>query len=76
MAATATSCASSSWPTSGAEALAGADVDQRVREAMQRYVALLEALCREAPYNWFNFFDFWADDDKPAAARDAHDARA
>jgi predicted LPLAT superfamily acyltransferase len=34
--------------------------ETRVREAMQRYVALLEALCRESPYNWFNFFDFWA----------------
>lgn len=38
------------------------DVEQRVREATQRYVALLESLCRESPYNWFNFFDFWADD--------------
>ncbi|MEO8153424.1 MAG: acyl-CoA synthetase [Rhizobacter sp.] len=34
--------------------------DQRVREAMQRYVALLDSLCRESPYNWFNFYDFWA----------------
>jgi predicted LPLAT superfamily acyltransferase len=33
---------------------------------MLRYVAILEALCREAPYNWFNFYDFWADD-APAA---------
>ena len=24
------------------------------------YVARLEHYCREAPYNWFNFFDFWA----------------
>ena len=29
-------------------------------EVMRRYVARLEALCREAPYNWFNFYDFWA----------------
>lgn len=29
-------------------------------EIMRRYVAWLEALCREAPYNWFNFYDFWA----------------
>jgi len=43
------------------------DVDTQVREAMQRYVTLLETLCREAPYNWFNFFDFWATDaaDRP-----------
>jgi predicted LPLAT superfamily acyltransferase len=24
------------------------------------YVARLEHYCRAAPYNWFNFFDFWA----------------
>jgi predicted LPLAT superfamily acyltransferase len=29
-------------------------------EIMRRYVSRLEALCREAPYNWFNFYDFWA----------------
>ena len=45
----------------------GLDTDTRVREAMQRYVTLLESLCRESPYNWFNFFDFWA----PDAAADA-----
>jgi predicted LPLAT superfamily acyltransferase len=45
------------------------DTDSRVREAMQRYVALLETLCRESPYNWFNFFDFWATDaaDRPVS---------
>ncbi len=40
----------------------GLDLDARVRDAMQRYVTLLESLCRESPYNWFNFFDFWAAD--------------
>lgn len=25
-----------------------------------QYVSRLEHYCREAPYNWFNFFDFWA----------------
>ena len=44
----------------------GLDVDQRVRAAMQRYVALLEALCVESPYNWFNFYDFWATADDAA----------
>lgn len=28
-------------------------------DAMQSYVGMLERLAREAPYNWFNFFDFW-----------------
>jgi predicted LPLAT superfamily acyltransferase len=26
---------------------------------MQRYVERLEHYCRIAPYNWFNFYDFW-----------------
>jgi predicted LPLAT superfamily acyltransferase len=26
------------------------------------YVARLEALCREAPYNWFNFYDYWREE--------------
>jgi len=30
-----------------------------VRDAVARYVALLEAHCRSDPYNWFNFYDFW-----------------
>ena len=40
-----------------------ADTDALIRATVERYVAQLEALCREAPYNWFNFFDFWADAD-------------
>lgn len=45
----------------------GLDLDTRVRVALQRYVTLLETLCRESPYNWFNFYDFWAADaaDRP-----------
>ena len=41
----------------------GLDTDQRVRAAVERYVALLDALCVESPYNWFNFYDFWATDE-------------
>lgn len=33
--------------------------DGAIREAVGRYVARLEEYCREHPYNWFNFFDFW-----------------
>ncbi len=32
---------------------------QAVHAAMTRYAALMEQYCRQAPYNWFNFFDFW-----------------
>lgn len=27
---------------------------------MRRYVSCLEKHCRAAPFNWFNFYDFWA----------------
>ena len=30
-----------------------------VQRSLDRYVELLEQHCREAPDNWFNFFDFW-----------------
>ena len=31
-----------------------------IQQAQKRYVALLEAKCVETPWNWFNFYDFWA----------------
>lgn len=39
--------------------------DNRLREALVAYVQRLEALCREAPTNWFNFFDYWNEDAPP-----------
>jgi predicted LPLAT superfamily acyltransferase len=30
-----------------------------MQAAITRYAALLDQYCRMAPYNWFNFFDFW-----------------
>lgn len=33
--------------------------DVMVEKAMRRYVERLEHYCRLAPYNWFNFYDFW-----------------
>jgi predicted LPLAT superfamily acyltransferase len=30
-----------------------------IEAAITRYAALLEQHCRDDPYNWFNFFDFW-----------------
>jgi predicted LPLAT superfamily acyltransferase len=33
--------------------------DAALEAAITRYAALLDQYCREAPYNWFNFFDFW-----------------
>jgi hypothetical protein len=42
--------------------------DAAIRQALEDYVRMLESLCRDAPYNWFNFFDFWGED---AAGRKA-----
>ena len=52
----------------GAVDASAAGRDAAVRAALERYVATLEALCREAPYNWFNFYDFWADAETSPAA--------
>lgn len=30
-----------------------------IRQSMEKYVAILEDMVRENPYQWFNFFDFW-----------------
>lgn len=35
------------------------DSRQAIATAMQRYVERLEHYCRSAPYNWFNFYDYW-----------------
>lgn len=32
-----------------------------VRTALDRYAQLLDRHCRNDPYNWFNFYDFWRD---------------
>jgi len=36
------------------------DRDASVRPWVERYARRLENYCRLAPYNWFNFYDFWA----------------
>jgi predicted LPLAT superfamily acyltransferase len=33
--------------------------DRAVEEPLKRYAGRLEHYCREAPYNWFNFYDYW-----------------
>ena len=33
--------------------------DLLLRQTQQRYVERLEHYCRDAPYNWYNFYDFW-----------------
>lgn len=41
---------------------------QEIECGMTRYAQMLETHCRQAPYNWFNFFDFWQSAPAPADA--------
>lgn len=33
--------------------------DEAIHHAMDRFVTLLQTHCRQAPWNWFNFYEFW-----------------
>jgi len=48
----------------------GVDRDERaaaIDAALAEYVKRLEARCVDAPYNWFNFYDFWKGPEAEAA---------
>jgi predicted LPLAT superfamily acyltransferase len=47
-------------PIADFSAVSRAGRDDAIRAGVVRYARRLEAYCREHPYNWFNFFDFWA----------------
>ncbi|NND00085.1 MAG: hypothetical protein HKN85_07885 [Gammaproteobacteria bacterium] len=38
--------------------------EQELQHYAQQYAAALEQRCARAPYQWFNFYDFWAQHDK------------
>jgi len=38
--------------------------DQIVEQWIRLYASRLEHYCREAPFNWFNFYDFWSSDEE------------
>jgi predicted LPLAT superfamily acyltransferase len=39
--------------------VANGDRPEAVERAIRDYVGRLEHFCRRAPYNWFNFYEFW-----------------
>jgi predicted LPLAT superfamily acyltransferase len=49
-------------PFAQAISLGRADRDADIQSWMQRYAARLEYHSRRAPYNWFNFYDYWRED--------------
>ena len=46
-------------PLADFSAVARDQRDAALKAAISRYAALLDQYSRKAPYNWFNFFDFW-----------------
>lgn len=47
---------------------AASDRPAAIATAMTDYATLLDRYCRAAPYNWFNFFDFWQSAANPRQA--------
>ena len=42
-------------------ALPRSDRDKHLRELATAYAGRLEHYCTVAPYEWFNFFDYWGE---------------
>jgi predicted LPLAT superfamily acyltransferase len=47
-------------PFANAIPLGSREREAAVRPWVERYARRLEHQCRDAPYNWFNFYDYWA----------------
>lgn len=45
--------------------------DVALAACVERYARRVEHYCRMAPYNWFNFYDFWAAETRAARAEKA-----
>lgn len=41
------------------------DRERQLQQVVARFAQRLEHFCRLAPYNWFNFYDFWNEESKP-----------
>ncbi len=54
--------------------IARKDRHSALAEHVQRYASRLEHYVRLAPYNWFNFYDFWENDARRRTDDDAHGA--
>ncbi len=48
--------------------------DAELRQTIQRFADRVAHHARSAPYNWFNFYDFWRADDSQTPAGAGADA--
>lgn len=51
--------------------LARTERAQQLQSIIERYAGRLEHYCLKAPYQWFNFYNFWQKDDKQHISRTA-----
>lgn len=49
-------------PIAGPRRVARPEREKYARELLERYAQLLEAVCLEHPFQWFNFYDFWGEE--------------
>ena len=49
-------------PLAAAERVRRPEREAWAHELLLRYVARIEETCRRHPFQWFNFFDFWAEE--------------
>ena len=42
-----------------AKKMTPAEREAAMHVAIERYAERLSQHCRQTPYNWFNFYDFW-----------------
>ena len=52
-----------SWPIYPGGRVPRSDRSAVVHRMVEAYAAVLETAVLEAPYQWFNFFDFWSEDE-------------
>jgi len=45
----------------------GGTKEDGITMALEKYVAVVEKMVKENPYEWFNFYDFWGDGANPSA---------
>jgi len=57
--------AAAAQPFAPAGVVSRANRAKHAEELAQRYAIALEEWCLRAPYQWFNFFEFWRDDAGP-----------
>ncbi|MDR2631953.1 MAG: hypothetical protein LBC60_13625, partial [Spirochaetaceae bacterium] len=43
--------------------------EERIRELARSFAAALERYCKQYPYQWYNFYDFWAKPENSSGVR-------